>query len=117
MNFSLKISLIVLLVIQLFLIIGRMKKKKMTIKYACFWIILVFIMALVVIFPETIFKLSEKVGFVEPSNMVLLLGFFFLFYLSFIITTSISIQNEKIKTLIQEVSLLKERVNEYEKRR
>ena len=106
MNFSLKISLIVLLVIQLFLIIGRMRKKKMTI-----------IMALVVIFPETIFKLSEKVGFAEPSNMVLLLGFFFLFYLSFIITTSISIQNEKIKTLIQEVSLLKEKVNEYEKRK
>lgn len=42
--------------------------------------------------------------------MIFLLGFFFLFYVSFIITTSISIQNEKIKTLIQEVSLLKESV-------
>ena len=42
--------------------------------------------------------------------MMFLIGFFFLFYISFIITTSISIQNEKIKLLIQEVSILKESV-------
>ena len=49
-------------------------------------------------------------GFEKASNMMFLIGFFFLFYISFIITTSISIQNEKIKLLIQEVSILKESV-------
>jgi hypothetical protein len=67
-------------------------------------------MSIVVIFPGIVFKLSNIAGFEEASNMIFLLGFFFLFYVSFIITTSISIQNEKIKTLIQEVSLLKESV-------
>lgn len=117
MSINLKLSLVILLVIQLFLIINRVKKKKMTIKYACFWVILVLLMGIVVIFPEILFKLSEMMGFEETSNMIFLLGFFFLFYVSFIITTSVSIQNEKIKTLIQEISILKERVNKYEKRK
>ena len=80
-------------------------------KYASFWIFLIILMTIVVIFPEIVFKISKLAGFKEPSNMVFLLGFFFLFYVSFIITTSISIQNEKTKLLIQEISMLKESVN------
>lgn len=110
MNINLKLSLIILLILQLVLIINRVKRKKMTMKYASFWILLIIIMSIVVIFPGIVFKLSSIAGFEEASNMIFLLGFFFLFYVSFIITTSISIQNEKIKTLIQEVSLLKESV-------
>ena len=110
MNINLKLSLIILLILQLVLIINRVKRKKMTMKYASFWILLIIIMSIVVIFPGIVFKLSNMAGFEEASNMIFLLGFFFLFYVSFIITTSISIQNEKIKTLIQEVSLLKESV-------
>ena len=108
MSTSLKISLIILLVLQLILILNRVKRKKMTMKYAGFWVILVLMMAVLVVFPGFIFKLSKILGFEEASNMIFLLGFFFLFYISFIITTTISEQNEKIKLLIQEISLLKE---------
>lgn len=111
MNIVLKISLLLLLVFQLFLIIRTVKKKRFTMKYASFWIFLIILMTIVVIFPEIVFKISKLAGFEEPSNMVFLLGFFFLFYVSFIITTSISIQNEKTKLLIQEISMLKESVN------
>ena len=110
MSENLKLFLMSLLILQLILIINRVMKKKMTIKYASFWIILIIIMSVIVIFPNIIFELSKFAGFEEASNMVFLLGFFFLFYISFIITTSVSIQNEKIKTLIQEVSILKESV-------
>lgn len=110
MSTTLKITLIILLLFQLFLIMNRVKRKKMTMKYASFWIFLIIIMSIIVIFPTIIFKLSELMGFEKASNMMFLMGFFFLFYVSFIITTSISIQNEKIKSLIQEVSMLKESV-------
>ena len=118
MSENLKLFLMSLLILQLILIINRVMKKKMTIKYASFWIILIIIMSFIVIFPNIIFELSKFAGFEEASNMVFLLGFFFLFYISFIITTSVSIQNEKIKTLIQEVSILKESVkkNSYRRR-
>lgn len=111
MNNILKLFLILILLFQLFLIVYTVKKKNLSIKYASFWIFIIIIMTIVVIFPEIIFKLSELFGFEKPSNMIFLLGFFFLFYIIFTITTSISMQNKKIKLLIQEVSLLKEREN------
>ena len=107
MSVNLKIFLIILLIFQVVLIINRLKRKKMTMKYASFWILLIIIMGVIVVFPTIVFKLSKLAGFEEPSNMIFLLGFFYLFY---VITTSISVQNEKIKTLVQEISILKERV-------
>lgn len=110
MTISLKISLIILLIFQLYLIIKIVRRKKLTMKYASFWIFLIVCMFFVVIFPNIIYKLSEFAGFEKTSNMIFLLGFFFLFYISFIITTSISVQNMRIKSLIQELSILKESV-------
>lgn len=108
---NLSVFLILLLLFQLFLIGKTIKVKKMSIRYGSLWIFLVILMILLVIFPKVIFKLSNFFGFEATSNMLFLLGFFFLFYIIFILTTSISIQNEKIKLLIQEVSLLKERID------
>ena len=111
MNSILKIFLIVLLIFQVILIVETVKRKKFSMKYASFWILIILLMAIVVIFPSIIFKISELFGFEKSSNMIFLLGFFFLFYIIFILTTNISIQNEKIKLLIQEISILKERVD------
>ena len=111
MSIVLKTFLLLILLLQIIMILHTVKKKKFSIKYACFWISMIFILVLIVIFPNFVFKLSNIAGFEEPSNMVFLLGFFFLFYIIFILTSSISIQNEKIKVLIQEVSLLKERID------
>lgn len=116
MSINLKIFLIIILLVLLFLIIEKLYKKNLSIRFACFWITLILCMSFIVIFPNFIFKLSELAGFEKSSNMVFILGFFFLFYLSFIITANISVQNEKIKKLIQEISLLKERVDEIGKK-
>lgn len=110
MDIALKVFLLCLLAVQLFLIIKTVKAKKLSMKYGSFWIVMLILMAIVVVFPSILFQLSKLFGFEVPANMIFLLGFFFLFYVTFIITTSISIQNEKIKLLIQEISLLKERV-------
>lgn len=111
MNIVLKMFLLLLLLFQLILIIVTVKKKKLTMKFASFWLFIILIMAIIVVFPNIVFNISELSGFEEPSNMIFLLGFFFLFYMIFILTTSLSIQNEKIKLLIQEVSMLKKRVD------
>ena len=108
---QLQIFLLLLLFVQLLLIVRTIKTKKLSIKYGSFWMMLLIIMAFVVIFPSVLFKISNFFGFEVASNMIFLIGFFFLFYIIFILTMSISVQNEKIKLLIQEVSLLKESVN------
>lgn len=111
MNISLKIFLIILLLFQIFLIVKTIRKKRMSMKYGSLWIFLILLMLIIVLFPKIVFKLSSLFGFETSSNMIFLLGFFFLFYMIFILTTSISIMNEKIKLLIQEVSMLKESVD------
>lgn len=111
MMIQLQIFLLIFLLFQLLLIIKTIKNKRLSMKYGSLWIFLLLLMAIVVIFPKILFKLSHLFGFEVASNMVFLVGFFFLFYIIFILTISISIQNEKIKVLVQEVSMLKESVN------
>ena len=111
MSTNLQIFLIILLVIQFMLIVKTIKTKKLSIRYGSFWILLLIIMLFVVIFPNILFKISSMLGFEKTSNMLFLLGFFFLYYINFILTTSISKQNESIKSLAQEIAILKEKNN------
>lgn len=117
MTINLKIFLIILLLINLFLIFKRFKSKKLSVKYVVFWIILIFLLILAVCFDSIFLHISQFFGFEKTSNMIFLLGFFFLFYLNFIFMTTISTLNDKVKKLVQETSLLKERVEKYEKRK
>lgn len=111
MSINLKIFLLLLLAFQIFLIVRTVRRRKLSMKYGSFWIALILLMAVVVIFPEILFEISKLFGFEVASNMIFIIGFFFLFYIIFVLTTSISVQNEKIKNLVQEVSLLKENVD------
>lgn len=115
MNYSLKCFLISLLLLLIFLIIKTIKSKKLSMKYGSFWLFLIIVMVIIVIFPQLLFKMSKMLGFEVASNMIFLLGFFFLFYIIFILTISLSIQSNKIKTLIQEISILKESVKDGKK--
>lgn len=117
MKLSLRIFLIILLLIQMFLIIHRIKSKKISMKYASLWILVIFLLILASIFPSIIINLSKLFGFEASSNMVFLLGFFVMFYIAFILSISISKQNEKVKCLIQELALLEKRVEKFEERK
>lgn len=112
MSTILKIFLLIILLFQLILVVNTVRKKQISMKYASLWIVLIIAMCVVVIVPEIVMWLANLVGFEATSNMVLLLGFFFSFYMIYIHTISISVQNEKIKLLIQEISILKEKLND-----
>lgn len=110
MSTTLKIFLILILFLQLMLTINTVRKKRISMKYASLWIVLIIIMGIIALYPKIVMILSDLLGFEKTSNMVLLLGFFFSFYMIYIHTISISVQNEKIKLLIQEISILKEKI-------
>ena len=88
----------------------------MSIRYGSFWIFLLILMSIAVIFPNILINISNFFGFEVASNMIFLIGFFFLFYIIFILTISLSKQKDQIKTLIQEISILKEKINENKKK-
>ena len=115
MSINLRIFLLLLLFLQMLLVINTIKKRNLSMKFGSFWILIIFLMSIVVIYPKILFDISVVFGFELMSNMIFIIGFFFLFCVIFILTTSISIQNNKIKKLIQEVSLLKEVIDKKER--
>lgn len=117
MSAILKIFLIIILLFQLVIVVNTVRKKQISMKYASLWIVLIVLMCIIALFPEIVMFMSDLMGFEKTSNMVFLLGFFFSFYMIYIHTISISVQNEKIKLLIQEISILKEKLNKSEKQK
>ena len=116
MDLSLKLFLFLLILLQLVLIIHTIKSRKMSMRYGSFWIFILILMSIAVLFPNILINLSNFFGFEVASNMIFLVGFFFLFYIIFILTMSISKQHTTIKNLTQEISILKERVEKNEKK-
>lgn len=117
MELALKCFLFILLILQLILIVHTIKSRKMSMRYGSFWVFILILMSIAVLFPNIFITISNFFGFEVASNMIFLIGFFFLFYLIFILTISLSKQNAIIKNLTQEISILKERVNKNEKKR
>ena len=115
MSYNLKVFLILMLLFGIILIIRRLKSEKISIRYAVFWIFLLLLLILSVLCSNIYFELSKFLGFETTSNMVFVFGFFFLLYIIFILLINISKLNDKVKTLVQEVSILKERVEKNEK--
>lgn len=116
MNNNLKIFILVLILFNLISIVRILKLKRLSIKYGVFWIVLLALLIISACFPGIYLFISDFLGFEKTSNMIFLLGFFFLFYLNFVLITNISLLNEKVKSLVQEISILKERVDKNERK-
>ena len=113
MNLGLRLFLILLLCIQLLLIVSTVHKKNISMKYASFWILTVFILIVLAVFPNVVISISSWLGFEAPANMVFLLCFCIIFYILFLLTLSFSKLNIKLKETIQEISILKKELEEY----
>jgi hypothetical protein len=99
------------------IIIFFLRKKALSLKYTLLWLISGFAMLLVSIFPDILTFISKILGFQVASNALftLLLGFFLMILLS--LTSIVSWQTEKIKTLAQTIALLEKRMREMEEKK
>ena len=115
MNISLKIALIVIVLIYIFCILKAVKKKNMRIGYLIFWSITGVILIISLIIPNLVENISYLLGFEMPINMIFSIAIFIILYLIFDLTNLVSQEQRKNTMLIQEISLLKQRVKELEK--
>ena len=92
-------------------------KKNLQISFSIFWIISGVLLVIALAIPNLIEVISHKLGFVAPSNMVFCLTIFVAFYLIFKLTIMLAQENEKNTSLIQEISILKKRVESLENER
>ncbi len=116
MTSNLKIALIIMTFIYLFLILKKIRNKKLQISFSTFWIVSSILLIVAIAIPNLIEILTKKLGFEVPVNMLFCITIFVAFYLIFNLTVRLSKESQKNTLLIQEISLLKNRVMDLEEK-
>lgn len=116
MQTNLKIVLVIVVLIYIFCILKAVKRKNMRIGYLAFWSITGGILIIALLIPNLVENISSILGFGIPINMIFSIAIFIILYLIFNLTILISKEQNRNTLLIQEISILKKRINELEKK-
>ena len=104
---------IVILLFSMFILTFLMtllRKNKMPIKYSIVWLMSIAVIASVAIFPSFFGTISTLLGFHTMANMMIAVFVGLLLMITMALTVIASRQSKKIILLIQEVSLLKQKL-------
>ena len=114
---EMRLRLILAFVIFLFIlvVINFIKKDNISLKYSLIWLISGVLVIIATMIPNFLEKMSKILGFELVSNMIFMIAIIILLLISFSFTIIVSRQTQKIRLLIQEVSMLKNRVEKLEK--
>lgn len=112
MSFNLQIVAVLFLLAILVSIIYILRKGRIAIKYALVWFFAALMLLIFVIFPGLMNSLTNLLGFEVGSNMIFAGLIAMLIFINIALTVIVSGQSSKIRLLIQEVSMLKGRVDE-----
>lgn len=105
MSDTLKALLIVASVLTVAWILRKIRKNKVKMEDAIFWIFFAAILLVLAIFPEISFKLCQIFGIMSPSNLVFLVIIFLLAEKIFTLSIIVSQLEDKIGVLSAEVAL------------
>ncbi len=111
MSVSLRILLLVFSIVLALATTIVVKKGRMPIKYSLLWYFSSLIVFVLAVFPFIIEWVAGLFGFITLSNLVTSIMIGILLFLTMSLTIITAGQNRKITLLIQEVSMLKEKVN------
>ena len=116
MSITLRISVLFVALAIFLIIVQLLRRGRIPIKFSLLWAISVILLLFVAIFPRILIDISSIIGFQAMSNMVLAVIICILIVISIAITVIASGQTTKIELLIQEISMLKRKVEEMEKK-
>ncbi len=105
MSGKLRLLLLIMLALVLLNVLHQIRSRKLELKYTISWLILLFVLLIVVIFPELLNYLSDISGIVLPINMVFFVGFCFTLLIIYRLTQAVSKMSEEIKRLTQRIAL------------
>lgn len=115
MSNNLIMALLLVSIVLYAIIFVILKKGRIPLKFALVWFIPATIILLISVMPNLLEKLTSFLGFQTISNMIVGLLFVVLIFICLSLTVIVSGQKTKITLLIQEISLLKFKVEELEK--
>lgn len=110
MSFNLKLLSIFFILSITLVIFFVTRKGKILVKYSIVWYSCLLILLLLTIFPSVLAWFTNLFGIQVSSNFIFAFMIGLLFIICISLTTIVSNQNEKIRSLIQELSILKEKI-------
>ena len=106
--------IVLLIIICLFFIIyifSNIFKRKISLQFSLLWFTYIILLMILLISIPFIGEISKFLGFEVSSNMIFFFGFVLLIIIAFSLSMFVSILQDKIKTLTQEVAILKKELN------
>ena len=107
----------VMLCIGALYIIRYVRKRKLELKYALPWLMVVAGALVVDCVPEILYGVADLIGIDTPVNALFLIALCFVIALLFVLTIIVSRQSERIKRLVQATALAEERIRRMEQER
>ena len=110
MSTMLKLVLLLVSLVIFFSTLRLVKQDKIPVKYSLVWLLSAFVLFFVAVFTNAFGYITQLIGFQVSSNLVIAIFITFLLLITRMLTKIVSEQNKKINMLIQEMSILKEKV-------
>ena len=110
MSINLRLGLVIVSLFIVLFVLIILRKRRIPVKYSLVWLFSSLLIFLIAVVPNLFELISKLLGFVTMSNMVIGLFIFILLMITIILTVIVSGQRKKITLLIQEVSMLKEKI-------
>ena len=112
MTLTLRVLLIIVSILATTGVIGRIRKAKMQIEDAVFWVLFSFLLILLAVVPRVLYFFTELLGMQSPANLLFLVIIGLLLMKVFSMSIKMSLLEEKLKTLAQNEALEKLERNE-----
>lgn len=98
------------LVVFLYYVVKLVRKGRLRLRYSVMWMFLGVVALLVDAFPAILFWASDLIGFVSPSNLLLMVAVMVLLVVCLSLSVSVSRSVTAVKNLTQRVAILEKEI-------
>lgn len=116
MSITIRVCLIVVSILVFILMMRRIRKEKILISDAVFWIVFSAALLVLSIFPQIIIFAAELLGFQSSTNLVFILIIFILLLKMFVMSLHISHTDCQLRQTVQALAVAEKRLSEAEEK-
>lgn len=112
--FTLRVTLCIAVICYFIIILYYLKRRMLELKYTLIWLFAGAVMGLLILFPELLLVIVKILSIETNMYALFVLCFAFIIAVLMTLTAIVSRQSQKIKILIQEISMMEKRIRELE---
>ena len=116
LSLKLQLAMILLSFFMVGYIIHLLREEIIELKYSITWIFIGLILIIISIKPEIVNRIAQLLGIGLPVNALFLISLVFILILMMVLVIAISKLSMKCSRLTQTIALLKDKINELEKK-